>query len=147
MTPEESLELNFKETLKLPDDAVMFLMDLWNAIQVFDDVADGDEVKRADLNKAVWASLAGIQLNAFYAANMPMLMPVVSLQIVKWLASDEFERMGAADERSFVWRAGFYDVVCMVCILIHGPDHQVALTALQLYGEDLEEYLKEFDNA
>jgi hypothetical protein len=142
----ESLKQNF-EALELPPEAVGFLLDLWNAIQVFDDVADNDEVKRGDLNSAIWSALAGIQLNPFYGTHQALLLPVISLAIVKWLASDEAERAGNADARSYMWRAGYYDVVCMVNIIIHGPTAKNALNALGLYGETFEEYKEEFGNA
>lgn len=142
----KSLRENF-EALGFPADASDFLIDLWNAVQVFDDAADGDEIKRHELDAAIWSSLAGIQLNAFYAQNQVMLLPVISLSIVKWQASDEVERSGKADAKSYMWRAGYYDVVCMVNLLVNGSSTENALNALNLYGETFEDYMKEFPNA
>ena len=147
MTPEQSLEANFTETLSLPADAVQFLMDLWGLVQVLDDVADGDAVDRKALDAAIWAALAGIPLNAFYERHRAFLIPALAQATLKWMASDVAERNGDADARSYMWRAGYYDVVCLVACLVHGPSSEISLAALSLYGETLEDYTKEFSNA
>jgi hypothetical protein len=69
--------------------------------------------------------------------------------ILKWQASDQAERAGRADARSFMWRAGFYDVVLMAVALCHGSGHatNVASDVMAIYGEKLEDYLKEFNHA
>jgi hypothetical protein len=54
MTGTESLRQNLAQVLLLPAPAVEWLLMLWNAIQVFDDVADGDPVDRAELE---WSNL------------------------------------------------------------------------------------------
>ena len=147
MTPEESLELNLRETLSLPSDAVQYLLDLWNLIQVLDDVADGAPIKRSDLDQAIWTSLGAFPMNSFFKQWQGWLVPAQTQMVLKWMASDLAEREGCADERSYMWRAGYYDVVCLVAGLVHGPSSQFALAALSLYGETCGEYMKEFHNA
>lgn len=147
MTPLEALETNFVEVLELPADAVEFLLDLWNLIQVLDDVADGDAINRPDLDRAIWTALAGIPCNTFYAQFQNWLVPAISQATLKWMASDLAERTGKADERSYNWRAGYYDVVCLVVSLVHGPSSERSLAALSLYGETYQEYIEEFTDA
>lgn len=147
MTSEQSLELNFKETLQLPDSAVQFLLDLWQLIQFLDDVADGDEIARSDTDKAIWSALAGIPCNDFYSQHRAWLVPAMAQAVLKWMASDLAEREGCADERSYMWRAGYYDVVCLVASLVHGPSSEISYKALALYGEGCAEYMKEFGRA
>jgi hypothetical protein len=122
---------------------------LYGAIQVFDDVADGDAVERDDLNAAIWNTLVGMSQNTFWIANSQTLTPVVASMILKWQASDQAERSGKADARSFVWRAGYYDVVLMTVALCHGTQRatETAQQVMELYGETLEDYMKEFGNA
>jgi hypothetical protein len=122
---------------------------LWGAIQVFDDVADGDPVEREDLNAAIWNTLVGMNQNSFWAANSITLAPVVATMILKWQGSDQAERAGNADARSYVWRAGYYDVVMMVVALCHGTKYATdnAHLVMALYGETLEDYMKEFSHA
>lgn len=146
MTYEESLEFNF-QALELPADAVQWLLDLWHVIQVLDDVADGDPVDRKSLDKAIFATLAGMPSNSFYQKHQTWLLPILAQSVLKWMASDAAERAGKADERSYMWRAGYYDVVMMVTCLVHGPSSEKCFEALAMYGETAEDYLKEFKNA
>ena len=143
------LRENLEKSLALPAPAVDWLMMLYGAIQVFDDVADGDIVKRQDLNATIWNTLVGMNRNIFWIENAQTLTPIVANMILKWQASDQAERAGRADARSFVWRAGFYDVVLMTVALCHGSNHatEVASDVMAIYGEKLEDYLMEFNHA
>ena len=146
MTYTDSLIVHLSEQLELPTDAIVWLLDLWHMSQVFDDVADGDEVKRADLDKAVWKGLVAMPSNPFYTAHMTALQPALATAILKWKASDDAERAGRADERSFVWRAAYYDIVLLVVLLVHGYDKAMekASVVMALYGEDFAKYREEF---
>jgi hypothetical protein len=149
MGSSEWLKENLQKVLALPAPATEWLMMLWGAIQVFDDVADGDPVEREDLNAAIWNTLVGMNQNSFWAANSITLAPVVATMILKWQGSDQAERVGNADARSYVWRAGYYDVVMMVVALCHGTKYATdnAHLVMALYGETLEDYMKEFGHA
>ena len=143
------LKENLQRVFALPAPAVEWLLMLWCAIQVFDDVADGDPVEREDLNATIWNTLVGMSQNTFWQANSLTIAPVVASMILKWQASDQAERAGKADARSFVWRAGYYDVVLMVVAVCHGTQRatQAAQQVMELYGETLEDYMKEFSHA
>ena len=143
------LRLNLQRVLALPAPAIDWLLMLYGAIQVFDDVADGDPVEREDLNAAIWNTLVGMNQNTFWIANSHSLAPIVATMILKWQASDQAERDGKADAKSFVWRAGYYDVVLMTVALCHGTKQatEKAQQVMELYGETFEDYLKEFDHA
>jgi hypothetical protein len=145
----ESLGKNLTEGLFLPVDAVKWLLDLFHAFQIFDDFADNDVVDRNDLNLLIWNTLVGMQQNPFYMANSYCLSSIVGLNILKWQASDTVERSGNADVKSYVWRAGYYDIVLAVVQLCHGPVFaaQNAHIVLGLYGETYDDYMKEFKNA
>ena len=143
------LKENLQRVFALPAPAVEWLLMLWGAIQVFDDVADGDPVEREDLNAAIWNTLVGMNQNTFWQANSHTLAPIVASAILKWQASDQAERAGQADARSFVWRAGYYDVVLMAVAWCHGTQRgtEAAKQVMELYGETLEDYMKEICNA
>jgi len=149
MKSEEWLKENFVSVFGLPNAAVEWLLMLWDAIQVFDDVADEDEVKRNDLDVVIWNTLVGMSQNQFWQANANSLMPVVATMVLKWQASDEAERDGKADAKSYMWRAGYYDVVLMVVTLCHPAKRAKELSryVMELYGEKFEDYMKEFDHA
>lgn len=149
MTGTESLRQNLQQVLMLPTQAVEWLLMLWNAIQVFDDVADGDHVSRPDLDAAIWNTLVAMNQNIFYLKNAELLAPCVALMVMKWQASDRVERDGKADARSYAWRAGYYDVVLMVVNACHGVKfaNDNAHLVMELYGEKFEDYMKEFGHA
>lgn len=149
MTAVDSLAYHLRETFELPQPAIDWLLLLWSVIQTFDDFADGDNVERAELDALIWNTLVALPCHPFFAANAQALGGAVSTAILKWQASDKAERDGLADARSFVWRAGFYDVVLVVLNLCYGPSvaQSKAHLVMHLYGERLDDYLKEFDHA
>jgi hypothetical protein len=144
-----ALRVNLEQVFKLPAPAVDWLLMLFQAIQVFDDFADGDKVDRAELDACLWGVLVGMPQNPFWQANAQHLIPIVATQVLKWQASDRAERAGNQDAVSFVWRAGYYDVVLLVVQLCHGTAKATELSPLvmSLYGEKLADYVKEFEHA
>lgn len=148
MTAEASIRANL-QAWAIPPVAVEWLLMVWEAIQVFDDYADGDPVDRKALDALIWNTLVAMPQNAFFSQHAGSLTPIMASMVMKWQGSDTMERNGEADARSFVWRAGYYDLILMVFQLVHGPAlakahaHEV----LKLYGESFEDYKKEFANA
>jgi hypothetical protein len=145
----DGLRENLTKVFMLPTPAVEWLLMVFDAIQVFDDVADGDAVERKNLNATIWNTLVGINQNQFFIANSHHLVPLLATMILKWQASDTAERQGKADAKSFGWRAGYYDLILMTVSLIHGAGFatQNAHLVMALYGENFEDYMKEFGNA
>lgn len=144
----ECLKKHFAE-LGLSESASEWLLSLWQVSQFFDDVADGDTPSRQELDSALWHCLVSIPHNTFYQANAQRLAPLVTVAILKWQASDKAEREGMADARSYMYRAGYYDLVMMALLICRGPEVAHALSAdiMRMYGESYDEYKKEFDNA
>ena len=143
--PARDLAIHFQQ-LELPADAATWLLDLWHAIQTFDDIADGDPVSRQDLDLLIWKTLVSMPVNPFFRANVSDLQPVVAAAFLKWKASDDAERNGRADARSYVWRAAYYDLVLLVILLTQGPIKALekAESVMRLYGEDYAKYREEF---
>jgi len=126
------------DDLGLPPEAQEYLLDLWHVIQMLDDVQDGDASANAGL--AAWAIFARMPMNQFYRNCMATLQPLLVMQLIKWEAANNAEASGLADERSYMWRAGYYEIVAMACHLC-GLD---AKAALSLYGETYAQYREEF---
>jgi hypothetical protein len=143
------LEQHLVDTLELPNAATAWLLGMWDAIQFLDDVADGDDISRDRFDSALNQLLVAMPSNPFFIANSSVLLPVVAVQLLKWQASDIAERGGKSNAVSFVWRAGYYDLVLLVVQICHGYNIAVdmAPTVMGLYGETLDEYKKEFANA
>jgi hypothetical protein len=146
--PEFWLRRNF-EQLGLSSCAIEWLLMLWQAMQVIDDIVDGDPVTRDDGIMAGFNMLCAMPGHPFFQRNSTMLLPVMALQYAKWKASDDSERAGERNAMSFVWRAGYYDVV-MLCVQIeHGTSAamDIGQSVMALYGETYGDYLKEASNA
>ena len=149
MTGLDWLKENLQKVLMLPTPVVEWLVMVYEAIQVFDDVADGDTFERKELDAVIWNTMVGMHQNPFFITNSHHLIPLLATAIMKWQASDYAERKGKADARSFVWRAGYYDLILMAVSLTHGPGFAAknAHMVMELYGEKFEDYMKEFGNA
>jgi hypothetical protein len=87
--------------------------------------------------------------NPFFVANVTALQPAIATAILKWEASHTAEMTGRADERSFAWRASYYDIVLLVVLLCQGYESAMAKapTVMALYGEKFSDYRAEFPNA
>lgn len=135
--------------LQLPEPAIEWLGMVFDATQTLDDFADGDEVSRSRLDVLIWDALVGMPANSFFQANCHTLLPVMANCILKWQASDKAEKAKRASPMSFAWRASFYDLILTCVHLVHGPRFAIdnAEKVMQLYGETLEDYNKEFPNA
>ena len=130
--------------LELPPEAVAFLNLIWELIQDLDDWVD---VPRETKDTFIWNALVGLPSSSFLHQWSHLLMPLLASMVMKWKASDTVERAGGADARSYVWRAGYYDLVLQVCLIAHGAQwcFDNGHKALSLYGETLEGYLGEFN--
>lgn len=139
---------NFK-ALELPPNAVAWLIDLWHVTQTFDDMADGDAVDRKALDDTIWRCLVDMPANSFFMAHAGQLLPALATAICKWKASDDAEREGYADEKSFVWRAAYYDIVLLTVLLCLGRESAMekAGAVMALYGESFANYRGEFPHA
>lgn len=143
------LSKNLKEAFAIHGDAHDWLMSLWNAFQVFDDMADSDFPERENLLVCIADTLVNMPANPFFRAHCDTLLPLVAVAILKWRAADDVETAGQPTEMSYAWRAGFYDIVLAVVQLVHG--FEVAKDAAQyvmaLYGENYADYVEEFNHA
>ncbi len=93
-SPKYWLRRNFTETLSLSTEASEWLIALWEVIQLFDDIADGGDIDRDDLDAAIWNALIGMPSNGFYQRNAHVQIPLMGIAIFKWKASDTVERDG-----------------------------------------------------
>lgn len=142
----EILAYNLRDLFRLSPESTDFLLRTWDAIQFFDDLADNTPTTRDALDKTIWDFFIGLSANPFYQKYIVALQSQLATMILKWQASDRAERAGSADERSFVWRAGYYDLILFVFACEYGADKAkvAALAILGSYGEKFEDYLKEF---
>lgn len=146
MTAAFWLSRNLQEGFAITGKPHDWLMSLWNAIQVFDDMADGEHPDHENLLAAIADTLCNMPANPFFQANAQTLIPLMAVAILKWKAADDIERAKKTTEMSFAWRAGYYDIVLAVLMLVHGEQAAMdnAQHVLTLYGETFADYQKEF---
>ena len=139
--------IDILKKLNLPPDAEAWLVDVWDAIQLFDDLEDGDAIENG--NAVLWKVMVDMPLNPFWQAHQMSLIPVMIVQILKWQAANTAELSGAATEQSYMWRAGYYDLVLLVHYLCFGRGltEPSVCAILGLYGEAYADYKKEFTDA
>jgi hypothetical protein len=132
--------------LNIPAAAQEWLLMLFRATQGLDDWYDGDKVEKRDIENYVYLLLVQFPSNPFYMYYQKELTPILSNYVLKWTGANALEAKGEQLHKSFMWRAGFYDVVLEVVRIVHGP--QVAIAAseyvVKMYGENLEDHIKEF---
>jgi len=133
--------------LHLPPDAIEFLKIGWDAMQTTDDILDGDfEKAKGTAEDMLYNMLVNLPLNDFFITNRATLIPVISNAMLIWKASFTVETLGQADEKSYMWRASFYNVLLETCRIVHGLKwaRENAHVVLGIYGESFEDYRKEF---
>ena len=140
------LYTNLTQHFRLSHEAANFVIMIYKFSQFFDDIADGDAITRSDLDLNLYNCFVGLNSNAFFVHHRLSLLPVMDVIVLKWQASDQAERDGMADERSFMWRAGFYDLL-LLCVSIcndHNITKKLAFDVMTFYAETMENYRKEF---
>lgn len=141
-----NLKKHLEHSFRLPPSAVEFLEKVWSSCQFFDDIADDDKISRDEINMAIWDHFVGLAGNQFFLDNGLALRGALATFILKWQASDAAERAGEASAKSYMWRAGFYDVALLVVCLVHGYEASIPASKemMDFYGETYEGYMKEF---
>jgi len=144
------LSENLTKRFQLPLLAVDWLCQLFDAIQVFDDLYDCDKlVSKDEIKNLIWSTFISLPQNPFFKANQEALWPLLATAILKWHGANKAEENLKHDAMSFAWRAGYYDIVLMVVGMVHGHKYAAdnAAAVMSLYGETFCEYQKEFNNA
>lgn len=128
--------------------AVSFILTLWEAAQVWDDIHDeGNTAKANDLFS--WLAF-GKEYHPFFAAHAQILRPAMLSMFLQWKAANALEAGGPRDiEKAYMLRAGFYGVIHLVTWLIAGDAwaDECGLEIYQSYGETLEGLKEEIENA
>ena len=148
MTFAESLALNF-EQFGLPLEARIFLLKVWECIQFLDDVKDGDPVENPA--GAIYTLIVGLPCDEFLATHRAVLGGALATAYHKWQVANVIE--DARDEtqldKTYMWRAGYYDLVLLVAALTLPREtvETIGPQVLALYGETMTDYRKEMTHA
>jgi len=145
----EDLRENLEGPLALPKDAVNWLVTVFEMAQMLDDAYDDGSLEPKDVNKLVWNTFVAMPTNPFYMEKAAVLTPVLITTIMKWHAANAVEEKQEPSESSFIWRAGYYDLVLFVVLLCHGEEvaRNNAHLVMKLYGEKYSDYIQEIKHA
>lgn len=135
--------------LNLSADAQAYLIALWDLIQGLDDWVDETPIEKAEQDRTIWLATVGMHSSPFFAQHAAWLLPLVANCVLRWQAANQIESSHekAQYAKSYMWRAGYYDIVLQVVLLTHGQETaaRLASTVMKMYGETFEDYVREFD--
>lgn len=135
---------------KQDESAIEWARMLWDTIQLWDDIYDGDEVDKNHLNLVMLNTMTKMTTNLFYLRHVSKLSAQLESCILQWITANRYEEVEDQDiggyERAFILRAGYYSMMHYITYLIGGlawaDQHSTEIWSS--YGETFEQYLKEF---
>jgi len=135
--------------LELPPDAKGWLSDFWDVIQGLDDWRDNDAVDAKDKELVIYKVMVALPANPFFKQFSNHLLPIMSNLVLKWIGANKLEDNKEELNKAYMWRAAYYDLILEVVCLVHGYEaaSNVAPYVAKMYGENFEDYKKEFENA
>lgn len=137
------------DNLNLPPEAKEWLLDTWDVIQALDDWRDGDPVSNEDKEKTIYQVMVNMPANQFFRAYSHCLLPIMSTAVLKWIGANKLEESKEELGKAYMWRAAYYDLVLETVRLVHGyiAAAKSADYIARMYGENFDEYVKEFEDA
>lgn len=141
----------YLQPLNLPPEAEGWLLDTWEVFQGLDDWRDGDKESPDQIERVIYLCLCGMPGNGFFHVHAHRLLPLLSNVVLKWFGANKVEEEKIEEQypKSYMWRAGYYDLILETVAICHGFEAARSATVyvMSLYGETLEDYKKEFGNA
>lgn len=114
------------------DDAVRWVLDMFDAVEFFDDLVDGDNPPaEGRIVRVLWEVLVDMPANPFFHRHTTTLIPVVHAAINAWLDANDLERSGDSHSLhlSYVLRGLIMLVIPTVIELARGRDAMRACSA------------------
>ena len=144
-TSTKALSIHFTN-LDLPLEAQDFLLLVWEIFQSLDDWRDEEKLSAEEIEEAIYKVLGVLPRHAFFVTHHADLSSALSVAVLKWFAANQMEDAKEVTETSFVWRAGYYDIVLLVVNLVHGYKNARKASAYvaKMYGEEYKDYVEEF---
>jgi hypothetical protein len=139
-----------RELLQGNEDAVQLVLAIREISHVWDDLVDQDRpVAPAQIHRAFWQAIVGLQLNPFFQAHAPTLLPILETGIMNFVASCELERNpGHPRQLAHTARYQAGDVVLVIARIVGGADWAMQVAAqlkLLLHTDRYEDFDKEME--
>lgn len=127
-------------------EAVDFILKLWEALQIWDDIEDE---KKIDGYNSLLSWLAfGKEYHPFFMQWAHLLRPAFLQVYLQWRAANVLDRGDRLDvAKSYMLRAQFYGVVHLIAWIIGGDDWaaEVGPEIWRSYGETPDDIWQEFN--
>lgn len=128
-------------------DAVDFLMTVYHAVSIWDDLIDKDKpVDDSAINSAFIALLVDMNRNPFFRQYVDHLLPVIELCVMNWMASNNMAKHQKTAVMSFCCRQVAAQLIVYTARIIGGPqwaEQHIAGIMLRAEPEEISDYLKE----
>lgn len=109
--------------------------------EVWDDIIDGDNPSKSDVNSAFYLALVTLPRNTFYREHFVLLNPIVEAAIFDWHAANAIEATGQHKETTFMLKCTAQLLTVMSARIIGGPEWAVEVnTEMRRLGETFTEY-------
>ncbi len=105
--------------------AYKYIVDLYKAIHLWDDLIDRDcEVTDHEINQVMFRLICEVPTNPFYLEFHYELAPMLRAMVTDWMDSVRLERDLGVDGRAFAYglRASFSNMFIQVAYLVGGYD-------------------------
>ena len=122
-------------------DAIRWLLDLWDAYEVVDDLIDRDKPVGEDrIFRMLWEFAIDCPSNPFFLRNVQTLIPILHMGVNHWIDSVHLEREGSDKSLhlSFVLRDAYMSILQAVIELTRGRAvmRAISLDVFNFFGEE-----------
>lgn len=137
------------EAVLFDANAVALCLDLYRLCQIWDDWYDGDISSKDDILQSFRIALFEIPTNPFFDAFRKTLTPLLLSVLQQWEVANQMEDGKESPEKSYMLRAGVYQIFHMCLFLAHGDEHakKHGKDVYSIYGEDVVGFLRSEDDA
>ena len=115
----------FSEFLLGDAEAIQFVVRVFRALHVWDDLIDKDKNLTDDeVNSVFWDLLVVLPVDPFYVRNIALLNSTLVNAIVNWHIANKLEREGDDKDKSiaFILRGAYIDILSASAFLVGGMD-------------------------
>lgn len=126
--------------------AVRFILDYSDAVELWDDLIDGDkEIDKKHIMRVFTNMLTVLPLNPFFSQYKSTLMPLINVALNAWVDSMSLEKGSDNDKAiAYVLRDYMHEIFIYTIFLTRGHDYMrsVSLEVRNFFSghESLEEY-------
>lgn len=115
----------FLEFLKGDYNAVNFVVRVFRALHVWDDLIDKDKpVADDEIHSVFWDLLIALPADPFYRAHMNVLSGTIVNAVTNWHIANTLEREGDEKDKSiaYILRGAYIDLLSASALLVGGID-------------------------